>query len=202
MATSNTEIANLALSHLGWGKELGSLDNDRSAEASACRRFFETARKATIRDGQWPFATKIADLTLVEENPNDEWGFSYVYPTDCLGMRRILNGTRNAALDEKTPFRVAQDSSTKVVFTDMSDATAEYSVDVDNYEIFPEDFILAFSFRLAAYIAPRVTAGDPFKLGVDCLKKYKLELSIASANAWNEQQDEALPESEFIRGRT
>ena len=40
---SSTEIANLALSHLGNGTEIADLETERSSEASACRRFYDVA---------------------------------------------------------------------------------------------------------------------------------------------------------------
>lgn len=60
---------------------------------------------------------------------------------------------------------------------------------------------MAFSFRLAAYIAPRLTSGDPFKMSERAMQLYIIELTNAQATALNEQQDEQSPESEFIRSR-
>src|SRR5688572_11149621 len=108
---SETEIANLALSHLGVGKEIANLETERSQEAVACRRFYDTARDATLRDFSWPFATKIAVLGLIEADPNDEWDYSYRYPSDCLQLRRILSGVRNDTRDSRVPFKLAHDDS-------------------------------------------------------------------------------------------
>jgi hypothetical protein len=198
---SSTVIANLALSHLGIGVEISNLDTERSQEALACRRFYDIARQSTLRDFPWPFATKFVSPTLIEEDPTDEWGFSYRYPADCLKIRRILSGLRNDNRQSRAPYKVAQDDNGKLFYCDIEDAEIEYTVDEDNEDIFDSDFTMALSLRLAAYIAPRLTAGDPFKLGERAMQLYLFELNTARANSLNEEQVEQDPESEYIRVR-
>ena len=89
---SKTEIGNLALSHIGIGKEVANIETEQSAEASALRRVYDTALRKTLRDFNWPFARVIADLGLIEEDPTDEWDFSYRVPSDCVSFRRIPSG--------------------------------------------------------------------------------------------------------------
>lgn len=199
--SSNTEICNLALSHLGVGKEIANLETEKSQEASACRRFYEITRDQVLRDFAWPFATKVVSLALIEEDPNEEWAFSYRYPVDCLDVRKILSGTRNETQDTKVPYRISNDDTALCIYTDLEDAQIEYTAKVTNVDFFPVDFLQALSLRLAAYIAPRVTAGDPFKMGDRALQLYRQEMSIARANAVNEQQDERIVDSEFILAR-
>lgn len=198
---SSTEICNLALSHLGVGKEIANLETEQSQEASACRRYYETARDNTLRDFNWPFATRYAALGLVEEDPNEEWDFSYRYPSDCLKLRRILSGTRNDSRQSRVPYQIAQDNTGKLIFTDKDDAEVVYTYRETDPDKFTSDFIMALSFRLANYIAPRLTNGDPFGLGKRALDMYSYEISVAAANSYNEQQDEEPVDSELIRSR-
>ena len=199
---SKTEIANLALSHLAVDKEIANLETESSKEASSARRFYDTARDMILRDFSWPFATKIAALSLIEEEPNTEWAFSYRYPTDCLYLRRILSGVRNDSRDTRAPYREAQDDAGIIIFTDEDDAQAEYTVKTDNPQIYPPDFTLAFSYLLASLMAPRVTAGDPYKLGQRALAMYQAMKAKAENTARNEEQAEEEPDSEFIRARS
>lgn len=201
MATSKTVIANLALSHLGVSKEIANIDTENSEEANACRRFYEVARNKVLRDFNWPFATKIAALSLVSEDPNDEWDYSYRYPSDCLNFRKIQSGTRNDSRQTRTPYRIAKDASGKVIFTDRQDAIGEYTELIETVELYPDDFVMALSFLLASYTAPRITGGDPFKLGERAMSMYEIELSNARTNSLNEEQNEELVESELIRER-
>lgn len=199
---SPEEICNLALSHIGVGKEIASLDSEKSQEAMACRRVFEPARIATLRDFGWPFATKFVDLGLVKENPTSEWSFSYQYPSDCLHFRKILSGTRNDNRQSRVPYRIVYGASGQEIYTDCEDAEAEYTVDVKDTGRFPQDFVMALSFRIAFLVAPRLTAGDPFKLGDRARTLYDVEVSRAKATAANEEQEEEDPDSEFIRARS
>lgn len=199
--SSKTEICNVALSHLNIGKEIANVETEQSQEASACRRYFDLARKSVLRDFAWPFATRFATLSLVEEDPTDEWDYSYRYPVDCVKLRRFVTGYRNENRQERQPYRVVGDDSGLLIFCDIESAEIEYTKNHEDVQMWPSDFSMALSFRLAAYIAPRLTSGDPFKLGEKCLTMYRLEMSAAQANAVNEEQVEELPQSEFIRAR-
>lgn len=197
---SLTEAYNLALSHIGVSKEIQDID-EQSKEAAACRRFGEQARKATLRDADWGFATKFAALALVEETPSEEWGFSYAKPVDCLKARRIPSGTWPETRASRTPFRMVYGSTQDLIYTNMGDAELEYTVDIDDPNRWPSDFLLAYSYRLAMYMAPRLAAGDPFKMGQNSERRYNLEIDKAKATSFNEEQPPEDPAPEMIRAR-
>ena len=197
----NTEVCNLAISHLGVAKTIIDVETEQSIEAKICRRFYELALKAVLRDYPWPFATKISSIALVENNPNDDWEFSSRYPSDCLHVRRILGQAANVTIDVRVPYKISRDGSGRLIYTNQPDAQIEYTLDISDYTIITGDFILAFSFLLAHYAAPALTNGDPFKLGDRAKLNYYEEISSAKATAVNEEQVEALPESEYVRGR-
>lgn len=191
----------MALSHLGIGQGIANLDTEKSQEATACRRFFDVSKEATLRDFKWPFSRKYQALNLISENPNEEWLFEYRYPSDCLDIIKILNSNYNESRQEREPYIVSKDNSGKTILTNKSLATIEYTQNVTDTAFFPPDFTLALSFRLAAYVVSGLTKGDPFKLGDKMVALYNLELNRAKSNALNEQQDFEVPQSEFIRGR-
>lgn len=195
-------VCNLALSHLGVGKTISNLETDDTQESRACLLFYDIVRDKIIRgDFAWPFCTKISTLGLVEEDPNDEWSFAYRYPTDCLMVRRFLSGVRTDTRDTRAPYKIARDSSGLLVYSDLEDAQIEYTMRETDNTHYPPDFTMAFSFLLAAYIAPRLTNGDPFKMGERAMAMYDREISRAAAAAGNEEQPDVTPESEFIRAR-
>lgn len=197
---SAVEIANLALSHLGTGKEISSF-TENSSEANACRRYYETALEQTLRGTNWPFATRYQTLNLIEENPNEEWLYSYRYPVDCLQAVRIVSGNKNESRQDRIPYKVLSQPEGLVLFTDQVNAILEYTVNITDVNLFPSDFKMALSFRLAHYIAPRVTKGDPFGMGKRAMDNFFAEISMAQANAYNEEQPTDLPFSEFTRTR-
>lgn len=198
---SKVEICNLALTHIGVGKEIANLETEVSQEAQSLRRVYEPALKLVLRRCNWPFATKIAALALVEEEPNTEWGYSYRYPVDCLKIRRVLSGLRNDTRASRMPVKMAQDASGTLIFTDQEGAEVEYTLYADNPQFYPPDFVMAFSYYLGSLIAPRLTKGDPYKLGPKAMAAYELEIGRAAATAFNEQQDEEEPDSESLEAR-
>lgn len=199
---SDVEICNLALTHLGYGKEIALL-TESSAEARACRRVFSTLRDALLRDHWWPWATKFVTLAMVEQDPNSEWDYSYRYPADCLKFRRILpgSGLRSVAAEDKVPFRLGRDDSGLLIFSDKVDAEGEYTQRVTDTLRYPGDFANALSFRIASAIAPTITGGDPFKNRAQCYQLYDIELQKAKANAANEEQPDEEPASSLERAR-
>lgn len=203
MGLLSTQIANMALSHINVSKPIANLDTENSQEARACRVFYDTARQATLRDFNWPFARKIVTLALVETTPNCQWAFSYQYPSDCLGFRKILSPLSRDTRQSRIPYKeyLSADGTSTVIYTNKELAQGEYTVDVSNSNLFKADFTLAFSLRLASYIAPVVTGGDPFKMGQRALQLYVAEITNAQANAANEEQEPQEPQSEFIRER-
>ncbi|OPX89057.1 MAG: hypothetical protein A4E53_01665 [Pelotomaculum sp. PtaB.Bin104] len=201
MSTPNTETCNLALGHLGVSQTISDVNTERSPSALVCRRFWDMAFKEALRDFPWSFANKIAALGLIEEDPNEEWSFSYQYPPDCMSALKIQSGIRNDSRDTRVPYKISTGDSGLVIYTDKEDAILEYTKEITNYGILPQDFQAALSLLLAFYIAPSVTGGDPFQLGTRAYKAYLLSIAKAQVNSYNEQQEEEQPESEFIRSR-
>lgn len=209
MATK-LQICNMALAHLGVGKAILDFAADRTAEAIACRLFYDQAIAETMRDFPWPFAKRIDALTLVEEDPNVEWEYSYRYPTDAHSILRILNeATRVDTRATKVPFTIGSDVDGRLIYTDKVDAYVEYVSDLaditpDTFESrLTSDVQGALILMLASMIAPMVTGGDQFKLGERALNLYAWRIGTARANALNETRrgnDEEV-ESEFITVR-
>jgi len=199
--SSNTEICNIALSHLGVGKEISNLETEQSQGASACRRFYDTALEEVLRDFKWAFATKIEALALIESTPNEEWDYSYRYPTNCIAVRRILSGFRNDTRQSRVPYKIAFDDSGRIIYSDEQDAKIEYTFRVEDPQYYPSDFIMAFSYRLATLLAPRLTGGDPFALMEKTQKLYDMHIFKAAKNSFNEEQPDEEVESEFVRTR-
>lgn len=199
---SKTEICNLAISHLGIAKEISDFVTENSQEANACRRFYDVARDAVLRDFAWPFCRMFMALPLVANNPTDEWLYAYRYPNNALKIKRILSGLRNDNRQSRVPYIISQDSTGKLILCNIDQAQIEYITTEDDPLIYPADFILMFSYRLAAYIAPRITGGNAFTgIGENMMKMYQYHLALARHNAADEEQREEEPESEFIRGR-
>lgn len=199
---SATEICNLALGDLAVGVEIADKDTERSAEAAACRRFYDQAVAETFRAFPWPFATQTVTLALVSTSPTSaEWQYAYRYPADCLTLRRIQSSARTDTVQTKARYRIQRDATGLLIVTDTSPAVAEYTALVSDTAEYPPDFVRALHYLLASYLAPRVTAGDQFGLGKQAFGLYRDAIAQAMAMAANEEQPDTPPQSEFERMR-
>jgi len=215
--SSDVQIFNMALSHIGVDKQIASF-TENSKEARLAQIWFSEARKMVLRDRKWPFATKFADLALVEEDPTIEWAFSYRYPSDCLEMRRILNGIPIGFIDNvpsfqgwsllnsfyeqnKVPYKIGADDEGRLIYCSLDDAQVEYTFLNDDGAFYPPDFTICLSYRIANFIAPSLTSGDPNKLGAMALQMYYQELDKAAANSYNEEQATMTNDSALTRAR-
>src|SRR5690606_23622503 len=113
------------------------LESDREQEALTCKVFYDTCRKKVLSDFAWPFATKRATLNLIEEDPNDEWCYSYQYPSDCVRAIEIFSGVRNNTRQTRVEYEIADNGDSSLIFTDEPEAILKYTRDVTNTDRFP-----------------------------------------------------------------
>jgi hypothetical protein len=202
---SKTDVANLAIGHLGYEEEIANVDSEDSQYAIALRRYHDVALQQMLRDYDWSFATRYAPLALVEEFDEDsdvkEWQFSYRYPVDCLKIRKIYSGVRNDSLESRVKYTINGDDAGRLVYTDEEDAEIIYTENVTAYGRFPPDFLMAFSFKWALYLPNKLLGGDPFKIKEELMQQYMMEVKNARMNDKSEQSFDEPLESEFIRTR-
>ena len=196
--TSTTQIANLALSHLGVGIEISDLDTEQSVEAAACRLHYLPTLEALLEPGGWAWAEASATLALVIADPNQEWGYSYRLPVDCLSPLRISTALGEMNPDP-VPFRRAADASGGLIWTDEAEAVLLYIQHQTNVALFPPLFVIALTWALAENIAEGLSA-KPERAE---RARQRAEVAISSARAvqGNHSQMQAAPESPFMRAR-
>lgn len=152
-----------------------------------------------LRDFPWPFSRKQAALALVtdsedDNHPTTEYPYSYRYPSDCLAVRKILSSVRNDNRASRVSYDLMADEQGTLILTDREVAVFEYTTtDAKNPARWKPDFSFALSFRLAAYIAPMLGKGDPFKAGDRALTLWQRSGLKAKANHANEVQPDPEP---------
>lgn len=202
---SDVDICNRALRHLGVSVEIANLATEKSKEAKACRRFYEDARDEVLRDFDWPFARVTELLALVEDFTDDDdadWSYSYRYPADAVAVRRVVlaGWSRRERQETKTRYLIGRDDDGALIYTDLGDASVEFTYRETDTSRFPPDFRAAVSRLLAHYIGPSV-AGDKVKLVAEQLELYDYAIRRARANALNEQLADQEPQNEFLHAR-
>lgn len=167
--TETHRFANLALSRVGVSQQVLDLSVDEdgvpaetSEEAVALRLQYSEAIRSTLRDFPWPFATRYADLVLLEGEDDDpvngDWTFSYRKPGDCVFERRLVTA-RGGAVDPTPPaFALSSDDEGGIIFTNEADARLEYTARPLCVAVHGDAlFVDAALWRLAAAIAPALS---------------------------------------------
>jgi hypothetical protein len=155
----------------------------------------------TLRKHHWPFAKRYVSLALIEEDPNDDWAFSYRYPSSCVEIRKILTGTRAEQRDFRKPWQLGSDDSGLIVFTDEEEAVVWYTHFIEDPLLYPSDFTISFSYKLASLISPAITGGDRFNLKKKMEGLFDFYTAEAYKNSAREEQVDREPESESITAR-
>ena len=151
---TRTDIANLALGHVGQGS-ISSLEVDKSSIADLLRRYFELTRQIELETYDWSFARRVQALATAIDGPIGSWLFSYVMPADVLAVRGLQQGDTVPDPDSPIPYELVASKDGRNVFlhTDQPDAVLRYTFDQANIAVFTTNFIMAWSHRLASYIA-------------------------------------------------
>ena len=210
---ADVNICNMALRHLGISSVLANLQTDTGVNADACREFYSVNRDSVLEDFPYPFGVMTVALGLVASKPTVEWNYSYRYPSSCVMLKRIFscntpftsyyrNVSREDSVSSRIPYRIVRDAVGQLIYTDMINATMEYIFRETDVNRYPKKLIEAMAARLAFFIAPSVSKGDPFKLGVRAMTTYQSLIGKAQANQANQEIPDYPVESEFIRARS
>lgn len=217
MASSEVEIANLALSHAGAGGPIASLA-EASVEARECLLHYAACRDTILRSHAWNFAQRQTALADTGSTVNG-WAYEYQYPADCLTLHHVRAGGYDSSaiiwanetlpaslgttvLYPPVPFDigVTSDGLSRTIRCDAYQAYASYTAAVTITTLFDPLFADALSFLLASRITQRLTGNLNVK--TDCYKLYSATLQAAMVRDANEQRPVAVPEPDWIRARS
>jgi hypothetical protein len=151
MATSETEIANIALSRLGNSLQIASL-SENTKEARLCNLNYAACRDATLRAHPWNFATRRANLAQDATAPAFEYAYRYALPANpdyCLKVVR----TALEAYGSPDDYRVEG----RFLLSNEGTVGIEYIARVTDVAQFDDDFVDCLAGRLAAEVCPALT---------------------------------------------
>lgn len=198
---SVVEICNAALGNIGVQQTIASLD-EKSKEASACKRFYEQARNELLRARNWPFATRFVQLALVETfDGTQAWDYSYRYPADCEKVRRVIPSNIGVDEDFRSPFIVLSDDSGKLIYSNIDLAKAEITFRITNPSLFDSLFVGALGWLVAHKIAPSLSGNNATAAIKRAKDGYDGALELAGGVAADEESAVKPPYSEFMMAR-
>lgn len=202
------DICNMALSRCGNSERINDLD-EASTQAEQCQLFYELSRDFVLRDYAWGFARAFVELPQLATNPDPQFAYAYAVPIDCLKIRGLVNTAWPPidwpfcdALPPRVPeiaYRVINAGSNQAIATNASPAKLDYTVKIENPQMFDPIFVSALAWYLAGQIAPAVARDAG--IATTCLQQYAAEILRAAAADLNENQTSYQRESDFITVR-
>jgi hypothetical protein len=194
---SKTQIAKLALQHIGDRFDIADLDEE-TVEAEQIALVYDEARRAVLRRHPWNFATKFASPATLNITPPGGWDYAYAYPSDAVRIIEIINplGRNLPRLEFE---RANLSDNTRVILTDQEDAEFRYTADIDDPNMYDPEFVMAFSFLLASFVAMALT-GD-LQIKKDLENEADRQIAMAGSTDANEGRTEEAPEASWITAR-
>jgi len=180
--TSEVDISNLALAHLGDSATVTSLNPpEGSSQAEHCSRFYPIARDSLLEQHDFKFNTRYAAGALLTEEPLIIWTYAYSMPSNAMrviGVYAPATQTDPSAyvapgyvslgaepygsgVPVPQPFDTATlaDGST-VIYTNQEDAVLQYTIRVTDSAKFSALFVDTLSWYLASYMAGPIIKGE------------------------------------------
>ena len=183
--TSIVSICNLALSNIGKDN-IASL-SEMSAEARACRQFYDVTRDMLLQAYPWRFAGKTVTLARVANDQAARWSYAYQRPTDCLKIRSMGGGG-------------CFDAQGSLIYSGASPAVLSYTYRVEDPALFSPLFADALSWQLAVRLAMPLTR-DP-KMRADAWQVAQQMTGLAQMADANEVPETYGHDSELVEART
>lgn len=152
---SQIEICNMALRSLGL-TAITSFDDARQ-EARDCALFYEPCRDSVLRAYYWGFAQKTRALNLLTlpDNESTYYSYAYLYPVDCLKLRKIYAEGGDYT---PVPYELRRISTgEQAILCNTASAMALYTRAVSDPTWFDPLFIEALSYFLASKLARPLT---------------------------------------------
>jgi hypothetical protein len=206
-AISKMRIANMGLSNLG-AAQIESL-TEGSTESKQVDIWYEFSLLQALESYDWNFARKRVRLTphgevladLSSGDPLDGvWGYKYVYPGDCVAMRKIQNP--NSPPDDAFPFAIETDvaATGKVVLTDVTEAVGVYTFYNTDPLMYSPYFVRTLSHFLAGNMAMSLTGS--LEIAQAHQNAGSAMAAVAGSQNLNEGVDEPPRDADWIRGRS
>lgn len=200
--SSEVDICNLALSHLGDEASVSSIDPaEGSAQADHCAIFYPIARDLMLEKHPWKFATRRVLLSPVDVDLW-EWGHAYAEPNLCVRLLSILPADAPTEAEPQEYDAMSAASGAAVILTDQELASLVYIHKVTDTSRYPALFVDALSRLLASYLAGPVLKGEAGTAQAkEQLRLFMLAFGAATTADANQRRVRPEHQPSWISGR-
>jgi hypothetical protein len=163
MATTDVDLANLALAHLGDDATVSALDPpEGSAQAEHCARFLPIARSTLLEMFPWKFAVRRVSPALRDDQSSTAWSYVYQEPSGLLRVLAVLpegytRDSDGSAVEYDTE---SDEDGNGLILTNVANATIRGIFNVTNPARFTPLFTEALGWLLASYVAGPLIKGE------------------------------------------
>jgi hypothetical protein len=192
------DIVNLALFHLKTAT-ITSI-NELTPTAKKVKTVYNIALDSVLKAHAWSFANKHELLSIISDESIPGWDFLYMYPSDCLQLRKIYQEDNvDPSPVNKFEIAISPDTQTQAIAANIEEAWAKYTMRVSDHSKFTAEFSEAFALYLAANLAQPIT-GDA-KLAASVFAMYRMKIDEAKKSNMNEKQNFVSQSCSFIDAR-
>lgn len=188
--SSDVDIVNIALSHLGDEAEVISIaPPDGTIQSKHAGRFYPIARDQLLEMHPWTFATVRVELAVVDGAAPSEWAYAYALPTKCLKPLAVL--AADALDDSRSEDFIVESSADGValLYTNVQAATLRFIRLIEDTTRFTPGFVTALGRLLASYLAGPIIKGTTgIQVAQSHLKLFALDLANAKTQDSNTGQ--------------
>lgn len=184
MATSPTQIVNLALSWLGQN-QINSLTDDQN-EAKVMNANYVLSRNKVLNDNAWTFAIRREVLTPVATPPDFGYDNQFLIPSDVLYVHRVLRPESEGGLftsRQRDLPMASWEREGQFILSNIDRIHCIFVIQITNADLYSASFIHALAARLAADTALTFTENNKL------------------ADRMEERYDAKLAEAQFSDGR-
>lgn len=203
MATSDVDIVNMALAHLGDGAIVTSISpSDGSAQADAAARTYPHLRDWLLERFAWKFALRRQTMALRADISISSWLYAYAEPNLCLRIINILPGGYTSDDTGVIYETETDDTGQGIVLTNAADATCRFIAQIEAPGRFSPGFTEALTWFLAASMAGPIIKGETGRAeAIRCVQMASLAFSSATGLSANQARKRLSHIPEFIAAR-
>lgn len=190
---SKLDICNIALSNIGCSPIQSLTDGTESARLLLLN--WDRCLDSVLREFPWNFATTVAKLVPSTETPPD-YEYAYAYPYNCVKIIKLYGERKNEA---DFAVRASSDGSMLLIVTDEENATAKYTLRVQDTTLYDSSFVEAFSYKLSYEInnAKTGNAQQTQEMG----QRYQVALAKAYHDAAVERRQPTIYPDRYLKAR-
>ena len=190
---SSTEICNNALILIGQ-EPIITLD-DTSKQARLCKRLYESALEALLRQYPWTFALKRVILAHDVETPVFGKAYQFTLPVDCQRVVGIFVSPDEHDCISEDEYTIESNK----ILTDYSTLYLRYVGKVSSANDFDSQFCQCLAYRLARLMCQALTADQDLLTKLVQLETQAIQ--FAQHTQAIEQSPQRIKEGNWIRTR-